>query len=94
MQCLPSKSMFIHLIYVKHFESSFKFFALITGRLASGDCDGFIHVLEPRESQWDISKAPYTGHTGSVEDIQWSPNEDSVCECFICYYSLTRCLTD
>eukprot|EP01035_Chromulina_nebulosa_P018759 gene18759-24526_t len=50
------------------------------GRLATGDCNGVIHV-------WNIDNpiAPssaihsiFTGHKSSVEDIQWSPTEATV----------------
>ncbi|KAF8065712.1 grwd1 [Scenedesmus sp. PABB004] len=48
------------------------------GRLASGDCKKHIHVWEPAEGgKWAVSPA-YNGHAGSVEDLQWSPSEESV----------------
>nr|KAG5702447.1 hypothetical protein BaRGS_027534 [Batillaria attramentaria] len=51
----------------------------VKGRLATGDCDRFIHVFDPADSGWmNTGKQAYTAHTGSVEDIQWSPNENSV----------------
>ena len=56
----------------------------IPGRLATGDCSKDIHVwnLEKEEGskrkKWLVDKRPFTGHTKSVEDIQWSPNEPSV----------------
>lgn len=44
-----------------------------------GDCGGGIHVWEPREGGgWAVGDAPYTGHSGSVEDLQWSPGEAGV----------------
>ncbi len=47
------------------------------GRLATGDCASRIHVWEPTPGRWAVSD-PYTGHTASVEDIQWSPCEPTV----------------
>eukprot|EP00878_Enallax_costatus_P033373 GHUV01036797.1.p1 GENE.GHUV01036797.1~~GHUV01036797.1.p1 ORF type:complete len:463 (+),score=125.34 GHUV01036797.1:104-1492(+) len=48
------------------------------GRLATGDCKKHIHVWEPQEAgRWQVSPV-YNGHSGSVEDIQWSPTEDTV----------------
>jgi len=51
---------------------------LSEGKLATGDCSNIIHVLEPKESQWVSQETPYTGHTASVEDIQWSPSQAEV----------------
>lgn len=48
------------------------------GRLATGDCKKHIYVWEPQEGgKWQVSAA-YSGHSGSVEDIQWSPTEATV----------------
>ncbi|TPP63432.1 Ribosome assembly protein RRB1 [Fasciola gigantica] len=49
-----------------------------SGHLASGDCEGRIHHWIPRVSDWVVQRTPYTGHTGSVEDIQWSYTEPTV----------------
>eukprot|EP01147_Barroeca_monosierra_P003526 gene3526-6144_t len=47
-------------------------------RLASGDCSGRIHVWDYHgDSTWVIS-SKYGRHEASVEDIQWSPNEETV----------------
>ncbi|XP_064090403.1 glutamate-rich WD repeat-containing protein 1-like [Macrobrachium nipponense] len=48
------------------------------GTLATGDCEKFIYLWSPKESTWSVSNKPYEGHTASVEDIQWSPNEAHV----------------
>jgi WD40 repeat protein len=50
----------------------------ILGMLATGDCSKNIHIWKPNETEWTVDQRPYTGHTASVEDIQWSPNEQSV----------------
>ncbi|GFR42565.1 hypothetical protein Agub_g3463 [Astrephomene gubernaculifera] len=48
------------------------------GRLASGDNRQRIHVWEPAEGgKWAVGGA-HTGHEGAVEDIQWSPSEETV----------------
>lgn len=48
------------------------------GRLASGDCKRHLHVWEPSEGGgWSVSGA-YSGHEDSVEDIAWSPAEETV----------------
>lgn len=48
-------------------------------RLASGDCDKYIHVWDRHEGgSWVVNKAPCVGHEASVEDIAWSPNEPHV----------------
>lgn len=52
--------------------------AQTVGCLASGDCEGNLHVWDPKEGgSWAVSGA-YEGHGGSVEDIQWSPAEATV----------------
>ncbi|KAG1679165.1 hypothetical protein FOA52_000521 [Chlamydomonas sp. UWO 241] len=48
------------------------------GRFASGDCNKKIHVWEPQDGgRWAVSGA-FSGHESSVEDLQWSPSEDTV----------------
>ena len=54
------------------------FFFLTLGMLATGDCAKNIHIWKPNETEWLVDQRPYVGHTSSVEDIQWSPNEQSV----------------
>ncbi|GAB2293027.1 hemolysin III domain membrane protein [Dionaea muscipula] len=52
---------------------------LVPGRLVSGDCKNCIHLWEPSSgSTWNVDSNPFVGHTGSVEDLQWSPTEQSV----------------
>lgn len=50
----------------------------ILGRLATGDCNGSIHIWNATESSYNVSQKPHQGHTSSVEDIQWSPAEGTV----------------
>ena len=50
-----------------------------TGKLATGDNDGSIFVTTRASGEgWIVDKRPFTGHTGSVEEIQWSPSERNV----------------
>ena len=48
------------------------------GRLLTGDCSKYIYLWNPNQASWNIDMVPFSGHTDSVEDIQWSPNEDCV----------------
>ncbi|KAG8434076.1 hypothetical protein GDO86_012448 [Hymenochirus boettgeri] len=49
------------------------------GRLITGDCNKNIHLWNPREGgTWHVDQRPFTGHTKSVEDLQWSPTEATV----------------
>uniref|UniRef100_A0A3Q2PN03 Glutamate-rich WD repeat-containing protein 1 n=1 Tax=Fundulus heteroclitus TaxID=8078 RepID=A0A3Q2PN03_FUNHE len=52
----------------------------VPGRLVSGDCRKNIHVWEPREggTSWQIDQRPFSSHSKSVEDLQWSPTEATV----------------
>ena len=51
---------------------------LVAGQLATGDCSKNIHMWRPNEATWLVDQRPLIGHTSSVEDIQWSPNEPTV----------------
>lgn len=50
------------------------------GVLATGDCKRDIHIWHPSDSgaSWTVDQRPLIGHTDSVEDLQWSPNEQNV----------------
>ncbi|RNA37750.1 Glutamate-rich WD repeat-containing 1 [Brachionus plicatilis] len=50
----------------------------VKGQLATGDCQKNIHVWKMNESGWNVDQRPFVGHSSSVEDIQWSPNETTV----------------
>lgn len=43
-----------------------------------GDCNNSIYLWEPTSAAtWNIDKTPFTGHTGSVEDLQVCTNAQS-----------------
>lgn len=52
------------------------------GKLLTGDNDGLIYLTSRTGSSgggsWTTDDRPFRGHTGSVEEIQWSPSEASV----------------
>ena len=49
------------------------------GRLLTGDNDGCIYSTQRTEGGgWVTDTTPFVGHSSSVEEIQWSPNEKSV----------------
>ncbi|NP_001003509.1 glutamate-rich WD repeat-containing protein 1 [Danio rerio] len=51
----------------------------VPGRMVSGDCKKNIHVWEPQEGgTWKIDQRPFSSHSKSVEDLQWSPTEATV----------------
>lgn len=51
---------------------------VMNGYLATGDCHRDVFIWRPANGSWAIDKSPLVGHTDSVEDIQWSPNETHV----------------
>jgi len=53
-------------------------FLLFLGNLLTGDCKKNIHLWKPLDGSWVVDQRPFVGHTASVEDIQWSPNEPTV----------------
>jgi ribosome assembly protein RRB1 len=52
------------------------------GRFLSSGCDGQIFLWEPKEGGWSVGKAPYRGHDGSVEDVQWKRAGDGTGDTF------------
>jgi ribosome assembly protein RRB1 len=49
------------------------------GRLLTGDCNGAIYSTQRTEGGgWVTDNRPFTGHNGSIEEIQWSPSEKNV----------------
>ncbi|CAI7662144.1 unnamed protein product [Penicillium manginii] len=49
------------------------------GKLLTGDNDGLIYATSRTEGGgWVTDTRPFTGHTSSVEELQWSPNEKNV----------------
>lgn len=49
------------------------------GKLLTGDNDGLIYVTTRTEGGgWVTDTRPFTGHSSSVEELQWSPNERNV----------------
>ncbi|UNI22908.1 Ribosome assembly protein rrb1 [Purpureocillium takamizusanense] len=49
------------------------------GKLLTGDNDGLIYVTTRTDGGgWVTDNRPFQGHTSSVEEIQWSPSEQSV----------------
>ncbi len=52
---------------------------MFAGCLLTGDCHKNIHMWVPQEGgSWNVDQRPFIGHTASVEDVQWSPNEENV----------------
>jgi len=48
-------------------------------RLATGSCNRNIHLWQLRDDgSFHVDQRPYNSHEDSVEDIQWSPNENNV----------------
>jgi ribosome assembly protein RRB1 len=48
------------------------------GLFATGDRAKKILLWYPRESKWQVDKNALEGHSGSVEDVKWSPNEEHI----------------
>lgn len=49
--------------------------------MATGDNTGSIYIWNAADangSNWSIDSSAYSGHTQSIEDIQWSPTEPTV----------------
>lgn len=49
-----------------------------TGALLLGDCLGRIHLTNRTTSSWVTDKTPFFASQSSIEDIQWSTNENTV----------------
>ncbi|CAI5757214.1 unnamed protein product [Candida verbasci] len=49
-----------------------------TGSLLSGDLTGRIYLTNRTTSNWTTDKTPFFASNSSIEDIQWSPNENTV----------------
>lgn len=68
--------------YNNHFDEGFALdWSRVTpGRLLSGACNGTIFLCQPTSNGagWQTQPSKFCGHKGSVEDIQWSPNERDV----------------
>ena len=47
-------------------------------KLLTGDCASQIHLSTFTDSGYVPSSAPFTSHTSSIEDLQWSPSEQTV----------------
>jgi hypothetical protein len=73
---------FFLIFFVIFFEifSLFFFFVLrcLIARLITSDCARNIFWWEAVEGGWTVDMQPYCEHTGSVEDLQWSPSEADV----------------
>ncbi|KAG0643664.1 WD40-repeat-containing domain protein [Tuber brumale] len=51
----------------------------VMGRIATGDNSGKIFISTRKEGgTWSTDSSPLKGHTGSIEELQWSPNERHV----------------
>jgi ribosome assembly protein RRB1 len=49
------------------------------GKLLTGDNDGKVFLTARADGGGFFTDSrPFTGHTGSVEEVQWSPSEDTV----------------
>lgn len=50
-----------------------------TGKLITGDNNGQIFVTTRTQGEgWAVDNRPMIGHTGSIEELQWSPSERHV----------------
>jgi len=67
----------MELIISKLFFSHF-FPILYNHRLLTGDTHSHIYITTRTATDFVTSPIPFSGHTGSVEDIQWSPNQENV----------------
>lgn len=49
-----------------------------TGALLTGDCSGRVHFTQRTLKKWVTDSTPFQASNASIEDIQWSPNEQTV----------------
>jgi ribosome assembly protein RRB1 len=70
--------------FTKVFRNSTEGYALdwnpkVAGNLISGSCNGEIYSYQfMNQSEWVKDAQPIKYHLGSVEDLQWSPFDESV----------------
>ncbi|GES92196.1 glutamate-rich WD repeat containing [Rhizophagus clarus] len=50
----------------------------VPGRLITGDNHTYIYLTTKTQSNFTADRIPFVGHSSSVEDLQWSPNEKNV----------------
>ena len=81
----PSMRLAPLLVYKGHSTEGFAmdWASTTVGRLVTGDCNGGVHLWEPKEGGgWALEAnsngGGFTGHQASVEDLQWSPSEAGV----------------
>lgn len=80
----PGKSETAQLAPLAEFQGQDEGFAVdwspvVPGRLLTGDCAKGLYLWERHEGgTWSVNETPFTSHTDSVEDLQWSPNEANV----------------
>ena len=49
------------------------------GKLLTGDVNGRIFVTSGSDTgSWNTESTPFTGHNGTVEELEWSPSEKTV----------------
>jgi len=61
-------------------------FVANAGTLATGDCYKHIHIWRlDKGGSFNVNPNPLSGHSQSVEDLQWSPTEATVSTGFHIY---------
>jgi ribosome assembly protein RRB1 len=70
-------------LYTNHKHNKREGFAMdwsptVAGRLLTGDMNKRIYYTHRTNNGFETDDQPFLGHTDSVEDIQWSPSEQSV----------------
>mmetsp|Transcript_2842 Transcript_2842/g.3974 ORF Transcript_2842/g.3974 Transcript_2842/m.3974 type:complete len:447 (-) Transcript_2842:13-1353(-) len=67
--------------FKRHLEEGFAmdFSKVCPGNFVTGCCGNLIFIHTPTEaSTWIANENPSAGHSGSVEDLKWSPTEKTV----------------